>query len=533
MEFASNTVLVEHTGNGEANQYFLTWPTSTFSIFESLSLLENNFYPIHTSVACHSGAFEKERDCLAETFLLNPYGGASACMFNSRFGFTSSTDAKKYSGEIIEQQFRYIFQTSTENLGKIYQYSKDYFASDAMFDHAYRWCLYTLNLLGDPEMPVLQTREGAINSTMYFVDDDYNSDTIGWKESHFNTIQEAINKAENWDTIYVNSGIYTSHILIDKTIEIIGENKYTTILDKGSIRVAANRVKIQHLTITNYNQSLNENRIIIANSNYVTLSDCIISENSIGIYISDSRNIFIIGNTFKQNSKSIYTTVKTGDIYINRNTFFLSDANSYGIYALADGRLVVHNNTFSSYLNFNNFTCAIYSEQDSEIVTNRIKGCSIGIWLENGEHIVENNKISDNKHLGIYCTSSSLDLLYNTIQHNGNNFISYTNDIQPGGIIINGSAGTCLISSNSICGNAGYGIYITNLKGLQNTIEKNDFINNSIPASFKNSFVRWQNNYWEKSRFFPKVIIGFYQSKHFIPLPIIQIDLRPSQTAFN
>ena len=71
-QFADDALIVEHTGNGELDQYYLTWPTNTFSTFESLSLLENNFYPIHTSVACHSGSFEKEQDCLAETFLLNP-----------------------------------------------------------------------------------------------------------------------------------------------------------------------------------------------------------------------------------------------------------------------------------------------------------------------------------------------------------------------------------------------------------------------------------------------------------------------------
>ena len=43
-------------------------------------------------------------------------------------------------------------------------------------------------------------------------------------------IQDAINVSNDNDTIYVNSGTYTENIKINKSINLIGENKETTII---------------------------------------------------------------------------------------------------------------------------------------------------------------------------------------------------------------------------------------------------------------------------------------------------------------
>ncbi|OYT29705.1 hypothetical protein B6U98_01365 [Thermoplasmatales archaeon ex4572_165] len=204
--FEDNNFIIQHTGNGEEDQYYIDYPLQTFSVFQSLTL-NNEFYPIHTSVSCHSGAFDND-DCLAETLILNPYGGASACLFNSRWGFTSENNIHKYSGELIERQFYELFWKNVSNLGKIHQFAKEYYYIDAMIDPAYRWCYYTLNLLGDPETPVQQTRQYSFKTTDFFVDDDYDNKIDGWNITHFNSIQASIDAASELDTIHVMNGIY-------------------------------------------------------------------------------------------------------------------------------------------------------------------------------------------------------------------------------------------------------------------------------------------------------------------------------------
>lgn len=529
--FSDNNLIIEHTGNGERDQYFINWPLNTFTTVESLSQLFNDFYPIHTSVACHSGAFDYD-DCIAETILLNPYGGASSCIFNSRWGFTSNTDAHAYSGEFIEQQFYQLFQKGTKNIGKINQFSKEHFLFDAYSNTAYRWCYYTINLLGDPESPVFDVRENSYNTSSFYVSTEYNEETMGWNHTHFNTIQDCIDAASDWDTIYVSSGIYNEPIKIKKPIQLIGENKETTIIDgaRATLKIESSQVRIQGFTIQNDDLSLDASRIFIQNSKYITIADCTINSNKRGIYASDTSNLFLINNEFKNNEIAVYVTVKSGSIYFIRNTFYLETPNSYGIYAKANGKYIIQNNTFRSSQDFDNHTCGIFIDGTSEIISNIILKCKIGIWLENGKHQITNNIIKENKQIGIYSHLASATISKNLIEKNGNNAITYDIDLEPGGIIINESkTNTIDINYNIINENRGYGIHLTRSFSSENTIEHNDFINNSIHALYVNSRCRWNQNYWEKDRIFPKIIFGFLKSNSF-GIPTIQIDFFPSTT---
>lgn len=526
--FADDNLIVEHTGNGEVDKYYLTWPTHTFSTFESISLLENNFFPIHTSVSCNSGAFEED-DCIAETLLLNPYGGASACLFNSRRGFTSLTNVHKYSGELIEQQFRLIFDTRVQHLGEVYQRSKQFYAPGAASDYAYRWCYYTLNLLGDPEMPVHETRQDYRNPTVFTVDDDYSADTDGWNTNCFDSITDALSVASDWDIIQVNNGIYGGKITIDKSIQLIGEDKHATVLCGSIVRVSGNRIRISGFKITNDYTFPTLNQLIISNSNYITISDCIISNNNIGMYISNAGNVVIHNNEFLNNVKSVYSVVKNGDIYITDNSFSLKYDTSYGIFSQGYGRLIIKNNSFVSENDFYKFTCGIYSEINTEIRSNSIKNFNIGIWLNYGDHFIENNMITSNDHVGLYASLCSLNVYNNTINKNGNYFINYYPDFKPGGIIINGSSEYyCDIKDNTFTDNSGYGLYIDGLMGLKNNVARNSFINNARDARFENSLVVWQQNYWGRMKVLPKIIFGYYDTGFIIKIPMFQFDFDPA-----
>ena len=206
-----------------------------FSIYE-VNQLDNTFYPIHLSIACSVGNFSYEdEECLAEKMILWKYGGPSACIFNTYYGFLTHLSAHAYSGEIIEQQFYEIFENGTENLGKVTQYSKEYFATEAITDEGYRWCSYSVNLLGDPETPIFDKRNELPLYDEVFVDDDYDNSTPGWGEDHFDKIQDGVDAVFNNGYVYVFSGTYNENIVIDKTISLFGEDKDTTIIDGGTI----------------------------------------------------------------------------------------------------------------------------------------------------------------------------------------------------------------------------------------------------------------------------------------------------------
>jgi len=55
-------------------------------------------------------------------------------------------------------------------------------------------------------------------------------------------IQDLIDNASDGDTIYIPSGIYYENIIINKAINLIGEDKDTTIIDGGGIGLPFKKV---------------------------------------------------------------------------------------------------------------------------------------------------------------------------------------------------------------------------------------------------------------------------------------------------
>jgi dihydroxyacetone kinase DhaKLM complex PTS-EIIA-like component DhaM len=68
---------------------------------------------------------------------------------------------------------------------------------------------------------------------------------------NYSEIQDAIEDANNGDTVFVFSGIYSADIIIDKSIYLIGENQKTTIIENGKngIMIIADGVLIERFTI--------------------------------------------------------------------------------------------------------------------------------------------------------------------------------------------------------------------------------------------------------------------------------------------
>lgn len=69
------------------------------------------------------------------------------------------------------------------------------------------------------------------------------------------TIQEAINHANEEDTIFVKNGTYYEHVVVNTTVSLVGENKNDTIIDGSQagivVTVTADNVSINGFTIQN------------------------------------------------------------------------------------------------------------------------------------------------------------------------------------------------------------------------------------------------------------------------------------------
>ena len=242
------------------------------------------------------------------------------------------------------------------------------------------------------------------NGTMLYVG--------GSGPGNYTTIQSAINESSEGYTIFVYNGIYYENVNIDKSINLIGEDKNKTIIDGGEtnsiIYVSSDSVNISGFTIQNsgkewrYNGSTayyyikggdNDAGIHLSFYNSTSITDNIITDNLVGISLCFSHNNIINNNTIKENKcdgiASVYSTNNT----INHNTI---SSNTIGIYLEYTANNAIHHNTIEG-------------------------NTHVGISFEfSTSTTINHNAITDNSNVGIYLYSSDKNTIYS------NNFINNT-----------------------------------------------------------------------------------------------------------
>jgi len=111
----------------------------------------------------------------------------------------------------------------------------------------------------------------------------------GTGPDNYTSIQDAINDASDGDTVFVFNGIYYENVEVDKSINLIGENKFTTIIDgEGNgdiVKVATDWVNISSFTINN--SGLLYSGIEMKNK-FNTITNNIISNDRRGFTYKDS-----------------------------------------------------------------------------------------------------------------------------------------------------------------------------------------------------------------------------------------------------
>jgi len=217
---------------------------------------------------------------------------------------------------------------------------------------------------------------------------------------NYSKIQGAIDDANPGDTVFVydDSSPYYENFQINKSINLIGEDRNTTVLNDDNsseniIYIASNNVSIREFTI----QNSKKYGIAISHSNFGTISDNIIIENLKAIWMVSSNNNIIKDNTFFDNI----------DFALDLNW---CDYNT------------ISGNTFShSIVSYQGWGIGIISSRENNISGNLIKNNDEGfIIYESNNNIISYNNITSNADAGIEIRCSSNNRII------GNN-ISYNN----------------------------------------------------------------------------------------------------------
>jgi len=293
----------------------------------------------------------------------------------------------------------------------------------------------------------------------------------------FPTIQEAINNSTDGDTILVRNGTYYEHVVIDKSISLVGEDRDLTIVDgegTGSvISVTANNVNINGFTIQSSGSTDSDSGIYVISSGN-NISHNIITNNKNGIYLHHSSKNVISDNNISNNDwYGIYLYYSSKNVISDNNAY--SNYND-GIYLYYSSDNVVSDNNIYS----NNNGINLYYSSDNVVSGNNVSNNDCGIWIC---QLSSNNVISNNN---AYSNYNGIYLYYSSNNVVSSNNASSNNDY---GIYLHHSSNN-VISNNNISNNV-YGIYLY-YSSNNNTIYLNNFINNTDQV-WTDSVNAWDN----------------------------------------
>jgi parallel beta-helix repeat protein len=347
-----------------------------------------------------------------------------------------------------------------------------------------------------------------------------NSNTLyvgGLGPGNYTTIQSAIDDAVSGDTVYVfdDSSPYYESLLIDKSINLIGKDRNTTIID---FEYKDDTIDIK--------------------SHYVSISDfCIING-------GDDYHAAINVEKFYN-----YTKISNNNIFYNQRGIELHEYSSY-------------NYIFNNNISYNNGSGIVIDMSCRDnIIQGNIISYNLGTGISDsgfsGDSILF-NKVFKNRGTGIFSDGRDCNICYNEV---------FLND-RVGIYLSGGDVYNVIVSWNYIYGNGFYGISATGyFWGLVNNVEiSNNHIEKNKPAGIElihatfckirnnnifNQFINvqfinslscfWDGNYWGSSNKIIKLIFGSFRPFCFLPvleaqlviIPVINIDFNPASEPYD
>ena len=381
----------------------------------------------------------------------------------------------------------------------------------------------------------------------------------GTGEGNYTKIQDAINDAFDGDTVFVYDRLspYYELLSIDKPINLIGENRDSTVID-ADFKGSAVTIQSDHVTVSGF-----------------TLKNCKLGDEwrYNVVHIVDSENVVIkdnkISNGYGEHGVDYNAGVlleSSSNNLIQDNILFTEKERrlSFGVMIHNDANYnnISENEIFGVWFGIGIWSHSGYDNCDDNILYgNYIHNNDVGIEIGDNKNKIINNIVTDNENVGIRIgTNHDNTISGNTVTDNGNgrefdagirlsissnthvsdNHISNNN---PTGIYISGGdpdvgGKSNSISDNDISNNKILGIYITG--SYDNAINRNNIIGHKRNAYFEISYPlkhknTWDNNYWSGHilpGIFPKIIFGIGYFFIF-SFPWINIDWNPAKEPYD
>ena len=147
-------------GHGDQNGIYMGSPYLTST--DADGLVNGDRVGIANSIACMTGGWDlmsSGGDCFAEHLVNRVGGGLAVAMMNARYGWGAYVGGyvPGPSERIDTTFYAKLFTDQMYVLGQIHHAAKDawvYYADSGQQYDMTRWCIYELNLFGEPELPI-------------------------------------------------------------------------------------------------------------------------------------------------------------------------------------------------------------------------------------------------------------------------------------------------------------------------------------------------------------------------------------------
>jgi len=167
------------------------------------------------------------------------------------------------------------------------------------------------------------------NHTLYVDDNNTEGPWDGTIEHPYQYINDATKNATEGDTVFVFSGTYNEQVYMETSVQLIGENKNSTIIDGGGIRGSTVVCHANRITVSGF-----------------TIQRCGSWANDAGVWIHDawshhSKNNTISGNIIRDNNNYAIDLYKSNNNIITNNII----VNNSGIVEIGASYNLFSNNT--------------------------------------------------------------------------------------------------------------------------------------------------------------------------------------------
>ena len=209
---------------------------------------------------------------------------------------------------------------------------------------------------------------------------------------NYSKIQDAVDNASDGYTIFVYNGTYYENVLVNKTVNLVGENRETTIIDGSDgdyvVFIIADGVTLTGFTIQN--SHINGTNIDASDSSII---NNIFRENGyLGISLKNSDKAIISDNLIINNERGLCLchTNENTEIFCNS----IEDNHYCGIYIYRS----CNNNAYKNDI-MNNQCGIIISRADNNTISNNYiycEKCNVRLYLSSNNKIASNNFIKNN-----------------------------------------------------------------------------------------------------------------------------------------